>query len=80
MSISTSQDFLPNDTATFNFSGSGTPNGKVDFELYEGTGCTGEPVFFEKNVSLEGPDSDTAKTSTGARIILMRGQGVSIPP
>jgi hypothetical protein len=63
--ITTSQRFFPNDTATISGTGTGTPNGKVDFELYEGTGCTGEPVFFEKNVPLEGPDSDTAKTTNG---------------
>jgi hypothetical protein len=62
-SISTSQSFTPQDTVTIGGTGSGTPNGTVDFELYKGEVCTGTPVYFEKGVSL---DADgTKKTTNG---------------
>ena len=61
--ISTSQSFIPQDTATIGGSGSGTFNGQVDFELYKGEDCTGTPVYFERNVSL--PASGTLKTTNG---------------
>jgi hypothetical protein len=68
--ISTSQSFIPQDTADIGGSGTGTFDGKVDFELYEGTGCSGTPVYVENNVSLDGniakTNNDGSESAPGA--------------
>ncbi len=61
--ISTEQSFTPQDTATITGTGSGTFDGQVDFELYQGADCTGDPVYFERNVAL--PASGSVSTTNG---------------
>jgi hypothetical protein len=52
--LSTEQSFIPQDTATVG----GTPNngfdGTVDFRLYAGDSCSGDPLFEQLNVALNG--------------------------
>ena len=57
--ISTVQRFIPQDTVTIGGTGSGTFNGQVDFELYSGAGCTGTPVYYERNVTYSGSSMST---------------------
>jgi hypothetical protein len=65
--LGTSQSFTPQDEVTIGGSGTGDFNGQVDFELYKGEDCSGTPVYFERNVPLNGDNNGgTLKTTNGA--------------
>jgi hypothetical protein len=61
--LSTEQSFIPQDTATVG----GTPNngfdGTVDFRLYAGDSCSGDSLFEQLNVALDG-NTAGSKAST----------------
>ena len=61
--LSTEQSFIPQDTATVG----GTPNngfdGTVDFRLYAGDTCSGNSLFEQLNVALNG-NTAGSKAST----------------
>ena len=61
-SVTTEQDWLPNDTATITSGGGSSLTGDVIFELYESDDCTGDVEFTETD-TLSGAASP-AETST----------------
>jgi hypothetical protein len=64
--ISTEQSFTPQDKANISGFG-GAFSGKIDFELYKGTACTGTPVYFERNVTVNLPSAGgSVSTTNGA--------------
>ena len=58
--LGTEQSFVPQDTATVGGSPSNGFDGTVDFRLYAGDSCSGDPLFEQLNVALDG-------TTTGSK-------------
>jgi hypothetical protein len=61
-SVTTEQDWLPNDTATITSAGDSNLTGDVIFELYESDDCTGTVEFTETDTLTNEPSP--AETST----------------
>jgi hypothetical protein len=61
-SVTTEQDWLPNDTATITSAGDSNLTGNVIFELYESDDCTGTAVFTETDALAAA--ASPAETST----------------
>ncbi len=62
-SITSSQSFYPNDSATVSANAGGTPTGSVKFTLYDGAGCTGNVLYDPAAVNLSGGTASTNNTS-----------------
>jgi len=58
--LGTEQSFVPQDTATVGGSPNNGFDGTVDFRLYAGNTCSGDPLFEQLNVALNG-------TTTGSK-------------
>jgi hypothetical protein len=58
--LSTEQGFVPQDTATVGGSPNNGFDGTVDFRLYAGDSCSGDPLFEQLNAALDG-------TATGSK-------------
>jgi len=64
-SISTAQNWLPNDSATIT-SGGSTLDGTVTFTLYDNGTCTGNnPIYTEGPITVSGGTSQTVHTNNG---------------
>jgi hypothetical protein len=61
--LSTEQSFIPQDTATVGGSPNNGFDGTVDFRLYAGDTCSGDSLFEQLNVALNGTTAGS-KAST----------------
>jgi hypothetical protein len=63
--LTSAQDWLPNDSVTVNApDGSGDLHGTVFFDLYASADCTGEPIYTEEDgVAVSGASPETVSTS-----------------
>jgi hypothetical protein len=61
--ISTAQNWLPNDSATIDAAGGGDLNGTVRFRLYDNNTCSGTALYDSGAVTVSGAAPQTAHTS-----------------
>ncbi len=65
--LSTSQTWVPNDSATVSADEGGDLLGTVTFEFFDNGTCTGDPVWSE-DVAVDGPSEQTVGTSNAAAV------------
>jgi len=76
-SITTAQDWLPNDTATL-VTGGGSPlNGSLVFTLYDSAVCTGTALYTEPTITLTNAASGVQKSTTNTTVKVSASKTVS---
>jgi hypothetical protein len=62
-SLTTAQNWLPNDSTSISTAGGTALNGSVVFTLYPGGTCTGTPLYTNPAIPISGSSPQTATTS-----------------
>jgi hypothetical protein len=66
--LSTEQEWVPNDSATVSATAGGNLAGSVTFTLYPSSDCTGTPVFPSATVSVAGASPQKVSTSNTTKV------------
>ena len=79
-SVSSAQDWLPNDTATVTAAGSTALNGTLTFELFESSDCTGTAVTgqtYTRNLTNATSAADRTKSTSNTTYLVTADKTVS---
>lgn len=76
-SITTAQDWLPNDTATVTSAGGSPLNGSLVFKLYDSASCTGTVLYTEPTITLTNAASGIQKSTSNTSVKVTASKTVS---
>jgi hypothetical protein len=76
-SITTAQDWLPNDSATITSAGRSALNGTLVFTLYDSGDCTGTVLYTEPTITLSGAASPATRSTSNTTVKVSASKTVS---
>jgi hypothetical protein len=76
-SITTAQDWLPNDSATIASAGGSALSGTLVFTLYDSGDCTGTVLYTEPTITLSGAASPATRSTTNTTVKVSASKTVS---
>jgi hypothetical protein len=76
-SVTTAQDWLPNDSASVTSAGGSGLNGTLVFTLYDSGDCTGTVLYTEPTITLSGAASPATRSTTNTAVRVSASKTVS---
>jgi hypothetical protein len=76
-SITTAQDWLPNDSATITSAGGTALNGTLVFTLFDSADCTGTVLYTEPTITLTGAASPATRSTSNTTVKVSTSKTVS---